>query len=91
MEACNRDTNSTCIAMSNNFRLILFSSDEELSIERVNSAKATPKFTVVPKDTKYIFKFKDKAGKAYSLVEYNLREGKKLPYNTVIKGLFGCY
>ena len=57
----------------------------------MNSEKATPKFTVVPKDTKYIFKFKDKAGKAYSLVEYNLTEGKKLPYNTVIKGLFGCY
>ena len=32
------------------------------------------------------FKFKDSAGKSYSLMEYFLMEGKELPHATIIKG-----
>jgi hypothetical protein len=62
------------------------SSSDELQIEKVMSEKNTPKFSVVPKDVTYKFKFKTSEGKAYSLVEYILIKGKKLPYIAVIKG-----
>ena len=62
------------------------SSDNELVLVRVSSQKEKPKFDVVPKDMKFRFKFKDFGGKSYSLVEYPLSEGKKLPYITVIQG-----
>ena len=62
------------------------SSGDELVLERVNSEKVTPKFTVVPKDVQYTFKFKNKTGRSYSLIEYSLSEGRKLPYITIIKG-----
>ena len=55
---------------------------------RVNSQKElTQEFSEVPKDTKYTFKFKNTAGKAYRLIEYKLGQGKKLPYVTVIEGM----
>ena len=62
------------------------SSDNELVLVRVSSQKEKPKFDVVPNDMMFRFKFKDSVGKSYSLVEYPLSEGKKLPYITVIKG-----
>ena len=62
------------------------SSGDELVIERVNSQKAVKDFSVVPKTTKFTFKLKNSAGKSYSLMEYKLIEGKKLPYRTIIKG-----
>ena len=62
------------------------SGDEELVLERVNSGKVTPKFTVVPKDVEFTFKFKNISGRSYSLIQYSLTEGRKLPYITIIKG-----
>ena len=62
------------------------SSGDELVLERVNSEKVTPKFTSVPKDVEFTFKFKNQAGKSYSLFQYSLTEGRKLPYITIIKG-----
>ena len=64
------------------------SSGDELTIERVNSQKVTPTYNVVPNNVKYTFKFKNRSGKAYSLMEYILNEGKRLPYITVIKGWY---
>ena len=62
------------------------SSSDELQIEKVNSQKASRKFSVVPKDITFIIKFKNASGKSYSLVEYDLTKGKQLPYITIIKG-----
>ena len=62
------------------------SGDEELVLERVNSGKVTPKFTVVPKDVEFTFKFKNISGRSYSLIQYSLTKGWKLPYITIIKG-----
>jgi hypothetical protein len=62
------------------------SSSDELQIEKVQSQKGSPKFSVVPKDIKFLIKFKNTAGKAYSLMEYDLTKGKKLPYIAFIKG-----
>ena len=62
------------------------SSSDELQIEKVQSQKGSPKFGVVPKDIKFMIKFKNTAGKAYSLMEYDLIKGKKLPYIAFIKG-----
>ena len=63
------------------------SSDDELEIERVSSQKSGKEYEFVPANTKFVFKFKNTAGKSYSLVEYNLTEGKELPYKTTIKGV----
>ena len=67
------------------------SSDDELEIERVSSQKAVKEYEVVPEDTKFVFKFKNTAGKSYSLMEYNLMKGKELPYTTTIKGVLGRF
>ena len=63
------------------------SSSDELQIEKVHSQKGPPKFSVVPKDIKFLIKFKNISGKAYSLLEYDLPKGKKMPYIAVIKGM----
>ena len=65
------------------------SSGDELMIERVNSLKACKEYEVVPVDTKFVFKFKNTAGKSYSLMEYILLKGKELPYKTTLKGELG--
>ena len=62
------------------------SSDDELVLKRVSSQKEKPKYDVVPSDMTFCFKFKDFGGKSYSLLEYPLSEGKKLPYITVLEG-----
>ena len=67
------------------------SSDNELVIERVNSLKAGKEYKIVPANTKFVFKFKNTAGKSYSLMEYNLMKGKELPYTTTIKGVLGRF
>ena len=67
------------------------SSDYELTIVRVNSQKDTPKFSEVPSDTKYTFKFKNTADKAYLLIEYELGQGKKLPHITLIEGKWSIF
>ena len=60
-------------------------SEDELRIEKVRSEKEES-FEKVPKETVFIFKFKNAQGKSYCLLEYELRQGVPLPYSAVIKG-----
>ena len=66
-------------------------SDSEIQIERAFSVEKASDYDIVPKDTTYILKLKDTANKTYRALEYNLKEGKSLPYTVVLKGLFLFY
>ena len=63
-------------------------SSPELTIKRVASVgKEKPKFDSAPRDLLYTFKFKDVEGKSYSLLQYTLEDGKKLPHITLLEGM----
>ena len=64
------------------------SSDDEGSLELVNSQERRPIYTVTPRSILFVFKFKDVKGKTYQHFKYILNEGKILPHDTVIKGNF---
>ena len=61
----------------------------ECEIERVSSEKDQA-FDAVPGNKVFRFKFKDKDGKTYKFFPYELKEGKVLPYTTVLKGVVFC-
>lgn len=69
-------------------------SDDSLDgfvLERVNSTERImekPKFSAVPSDISFIFKLKNTEGRPYEFFEYILSGGKKLPYITVLKGIY---
>ena len=63
-------------------------SDSEIQIERTFSLEKVSEYDLVPEDTTYILKFKNTANKTYKALEYNLKEGKSLPYTVVLKGAF---
>ena len=56
----------------------------EGEIERAFSEKEKA-LDNVPKDTLYMFKFKDVNSKTYKIFTYLLEEGKPLPYSTIVK------
>jgi len=62
------------------------SSEDELPLERAQLTERVSEFDFVPSSVKYKFKLKNKNGKSYSFFEYELAAGKKLPYETVLKG-----
>ena len=59
----------------------------ECEIERVNSEKDQA-FDAVPGNSVFKFKLKDKNAKTYQFFPYELKEGKVLPYTTLIKGVW---
>ena len=61
-------------------------SSDGIELERVNSLEKPRIYESVPEDTYFKFKLKDKFHKTYMKLEYVLREGKILPYMTVLKG-----
>jgi len=60
-------------------------SDSEFEIERVNSVEEAL-FDEVPRDLKFMLKFKTKENKTYKVLEYDLTKGKALPYTLNLKG-----
>ena len=62
-------------------------SDSEFEIERVNSVEEAL-FEEVPRDIKFMLKFKTKENKTYKVLEYDLAKGKALPYTINLKGIF---
>ena len=62
-------------------------SDSEFEIERVSSIEEAL-YDKVPKDTKYMLKFKNKENKTYKVLDYTLKKGKSLPYAKDFKGMY---
>ena len=62
-------------------------SDSEFEIERVNSVEEAL-FDEVPRDIKFMLKFKNIENKTYKVLEYDLVKGKALPYTINLKGNF---
>ena len=62
-------------------------SEGEFEIERVNSVEEAL-FDEVPRDMKFMLKFKSTENKTYKVLEYDLAKGKALPYTTNLKGIF---
>ena len=59
----------------------------EVTIERVDSENGRKKmYDEVPEEILFTFKFKNIEGRSYSLFEYMLEKGNKLPYTTKLKG-----
>ena len=61
--------------------------DSECEIEHVSSIEEVL-YEKVPKDTKYLLKFKNKENKTYKVLDYTLKKGKSLPYAKDFKGMF---
>ena len=61
--------------------------DSECEIEHVSSIEEVL-YDNVPKDIKYMLKFKNKENKTYKVLDYTLKKGKSLPYTKDFKGMF---
>ena len=61
-------------------------SSDGIELERVDSLEKPTTYERAPEDTYYKIKMKDKCHKTYMKLEYVLKEGRSLPYMTVLKG-----